>query len=78
MREPEYKYHVRINWGAGADSIDAWDDIAIWVIETFGLPGDKYITDMSPDWMAWSFRDERNAFLMRLRFGEVIRRKEFA
>ena len=75
MRDPEYRHHVRIHWGEGADNIDAWDTIAIWVIENFGLPGKEYITDMSPDWMAWSFRDDRSAFLMRLRFGEVIARE---
>lgn len=58
------------------DSVEAWDEVATWVIEHHGLPGDKYITDMSPDWMTWSFRDSRDAFFMRLRFGEVISRKQ--
>lgn len=75
MKDPGYPHQVRIDWGVGADTVDAWDDIAIWVIEHFGLPGDSYITDLAPDWMAWSFRDARDAFLMRLRFGEVIVRE---
>jgi hypothetical protein len=37
----------------------------------FGLPGDRYITDISEFSMVWSFKDPRDAILFKLKFGEV-------
>lgn len=78
MKDPEYTHHIKIDWGLGMDSMERWDEVAVWAIEQFRLPGQEYITDMSADHMIWSFRDERHAFLMRLRFGEVIARSKYA
>lgn len=79
MRDAGYLHHIRVDWGhPGSTTVDDWDEIAIWVIDQFGLPGGEYITDLSPDYMTWSFRDRRNAFLMRLRFAEVIVEGELA
>lgn len=46
-----------------------WNDIATWGIETFGLPGDRYITDFDTDNMTWWFKDPRDQTLFVLRNG---------
>ena len=53
-------------------TLSKWDDVTVWGIEQFGLPGDRYVTDMSADYMTWFFRDPKDALLFKLRFSEVI------
>jgi hypothetical protein len=48
-----------------------WDDVCIYAIEHYGLPGKNYITDMSVDRMVWSFKDPRDALMFKLRWSEV-------
>ena len=72
MRDPKFTHPVSINWGPNMATLSKWDDVTVWGIEQFGLPGDRYVTDMSADYMTWFFRDPKDALLFRLRFSEVI------
>ena len=72
MKSPEYNYPVTIEWGRGADTMDYWDNLSIYSIEQFGLPGDRYITDITADDMTWMFKSEADALIFRLRFSEVV------
>jgi hypothetical protein len=38
-------------------------------VETFGLPGDRYVTDISTEHMTWFFRSDRDAVFMKLKYG---------
>lgn len=49
-----------------------WDHLCAAAVEMFGLPGDRYITDISEFSMTWSFRDDRDAVLFRLKFAEAM------
>lgn len=71
LKSLEFNYPVTINWGNGADTMEYWDRICIYSIEQFGLPGDRYITDISADSMTWSFRSDADALIFRLRFSEL-------
>jgi hypothetical protein len=51
--------------------VTAWDDVCIYAIEHYGLPGEKYITDISVDRMVWSFKDPKDALMFKLRWSEV-------
>lgn len=72
LTDPEFTHPVRINWGANMSTISNWDKVTIWGLEQFGLPGNKYITDISADYLTWIFRDSKDALFFRLRFSEVI------
>jgi hypothetical protein len=48
-----------------------WNVVAAEAMELFGLPGDRYITDIGEHSMIWSFKDPRDAVLFKLKFGEV-------
>jgi len=58
-----------------------WNEACANVIEVFGLPGDRFITDIingnnkdfpkGATFMEWIFREEHDAILFRLKFGEV-------
>jgi len=69
LTDPKYTHPVTIMWGAGAENETQWNDISVWCIETFGLPGDRYITDISTEFMTWFFQSEKDAVFMKLKFG---------
>ena len=72
MNEPKFKYHVTIEWSQKSGTMDFWDGASIYTINQFGLPGDRYITDISADDMTWMFASEADALIFRLRFSEVV------
>ena len=51
------------------DTISQWDDVAMWGIEHFGLPGERYITEINVNDMTWWFRDEQDRLVFVLRNG---------
>jgi hypothetical protein len=71
LREVEFAYSVTVNWGQGADTMQYWNELCASSIEMFGCPGDRFITDISAESMTWSFRDNRDAFIFKLKFSEV-------
>ena len=71
LREPRFPYPVTIMWGPGAENETQWNDISIWCVETFGLPGDRYITDISTEHMTWFFRQDQDAVFMKLKYGAL-------
>lgn len=70
MRDPEYTYRVRVSL-TDNDNIPNWDKICISAIELFGLPGERYITDIANNYMDWIFKDSKDALIFKLKFSEV-------
>ena len=58
---------VRIPWKKG-DIID-WNETCAWAIEEFGLPGYRFTTHPTEDYMDFHFKDEKDAILFELRCG---------
>ena len=58
---------VRIPWKKG-DIID-WNEICAGAIKQFGLPGNKYTTHATEDYMDFYFKDECDAILFELTWG---------
>ena len=69
MKDHNYPHGARITWGRPFDTVTQWDEIATWGIETFGLPGDRYVTDININEMIWWFREPRDRTLFTLRNG---------
>jgi len=59
---------ITLEWTKGRDSIPIWDEICIWAIEKFGLPGDKFTWHPTEDYMIFDFVDERDAVHFMLRW----------
>ena len=59
---------VRITWRTN-HKYDMWNETCVWAIEQFGLPGDKYETHVTEDYMDFYFTDERDAILFELTCG---------
>jgi hypothetical protein len=72
LKDPEFTHPVRINWGPNMGTLAEWDAVTVWGLEQFGLPGDRYITDLSADYMAWIFKDPKDALMFKLKFSEVV------
>ena len=58
---------VCIPWMKG-DTVSDWDATCIWAIDQFGLPGDKFYTHMTEDYMDFIFDNERDAIHFSLRW----------
>jgi hypothetical protein len=71
VKNSEFEYPITVKWGSGSDTLTYWDNICIYAIEHFGLPGDRYVTDITADHMTWQFRSEQDALIFKLRFSEV-------
>jgi hypothetical protein len=71
LREPEYTYPVRVILYDN-DDIPGWDEVCMQAIELFGLPGNRYITDISANSMDWIFRSSQDALLFKLKFSKVV------
>jgi hypothetical protein len=50
------------------DTVSDWDETCIWAMEVYGLPGDKFYTHMTEDYMDFIFNDERDAIHFSLRW----------
>ena len=59
---------VRIPWKKG-DTINNWDETCAWAIEQYGLPGDKFTTHPTKDYMDFYFDKECDAIHFELRWG---------
>jgi hypothetical protein len=56
---------VRIPWVKG-DTSYKWNDVCGYAIEHFGLPGERYYTHATEDYMDFYFYDERDAIHFNL------------
>jgi len=71
LREPEYTYHCELPWIDWANNLYLWNVVTAEAVEIFGLPGDRYITDIGDQAYIWSFRDPKDAVFFKLKFKET-------
>jgi hypothetical protein len=64
-----YKYHIRKDWTTDQDTDAWWNNVCVWVIENYGLPGDNYVTELSSDYMIFKFKEKEHAMVTALRWG---------
>ncbi len=62
-------YKVKLTWKLGQDTSEWWNQACAWVIEEFGLPGNKYKTEITTDYMIFDFNDKDDAAMTALRWG---------
>jgi len=71
LQDPKFLYGACIDWGYRMDTMEQWDDVAIWGIEIFGLPGERYLTEVNVNDMIWWFRTEQDRLMFVLRNGQA-------
>ena len=62
-------YKVKITWKLGQDSTEWWNQACAWIVEEFGLPGDRYKTELTADYMIFDFDNKNDAAMAALRWG---------
>lgn len=58
-------YPIKIYWKVG-DTISAWDQKCIELLEQFGLPGGRYNTSLSDEYLEVNFYKHEDAVLAAL------------
>jgi len=58
---------VRIPWRHN-DTISRWDNVCVWAIEQFGLPGERYTTHPVEDHMDFVFESSQDAVYFTLKW----------
>jgi hypothetical protein len=56
---------VRIPWQVNHD-IHQWNKTCVWAVVHFGLPGDRYETHATEEYLDFYFFDERDAIIFEL------------
>lgn len=60
----DFPYLVRIPWKIhGATK---WNEICACIVEKYGLPGDKFISNPSIQYIDFRFKDDKDAMWFRL------------
>ena len=45
-----------------------WDEVIAWCLEQYGVPGKRFMTTATSDYMDFIFENERDAVLFTLRW----------
>jgi hypothetical protein len=68
LYSPKHTHGLTLHWGKN-DYMELWNMRMAQVVELFGLPGDRYVTDVNENSMTFWFRDANDALLFRLCHG---------
>lgn len=63
---------IRISVPWQGQSNTWWNETCAQIIEHFGLPGGKYVTEASTECMHFDFNDERDALLCKIMISHQI------
>ena len=63
---------IRIYWNREYDNETMWNEVCAWAIEYFGLPGDRFETRANVNYMDFSFKSNKDALLMAIRWSAEI------
>lgn len=61
---------VHIPWSSKTNSNATWNEITASVVAHFGLPGDKYTTELSADYMNFIFNNDHDGLLCKILVSE--------
>ena len=70
MRTPS-NYEVCVDWKTGQNNI-WWNETCAIVLEVFGLPGDRFVSTPTADYMLFTFKSQKDADLCRILLSERL------
>lgn len=62
---------VRVPWQSYQSNY-WWNEVCARVVDHFGLPGQKYTTEVSENELKFFFKDEREALLCKIMISETL------
>ena len=69
MKNPEYPHGMILTWHDDYNEMLRWNEMLASIVQVFGLPGDRYITDVNANDMTFWFGDLHDALLFKLCHG---------
>ncbi|NDG33134.1 hypothetical protein EB118_24085 [bacterium] len=72
MSNNNFPHTMRINWIDGFHTTIWWNETCAMVLETFGLPGHRYIYHPFFDYMEFQFKSEKDYLLAQVLLSERI------
>jgi hypothetical protein len=67
---------MTMTWHDEYNAMSLWNGMLADIVQIFGLPGDRYITDVNVNDMTFWFRDHRDALLFKLSHGHSELRQD--
>lgn len=67
---------MTLTWHDEYNAMSRWNNMLADIVQIFGLPGDRYITDVNVNDMTFWFRDHRDALLFKLSHGHSELRQD--
>ena len=61
---------IRVPWESQSNTW--WNETCAKIVEHFGLPGEKYVTDVTEDRMNFIFYDDRDALLCQIMISDLV------
>jgi hypothetical protein len=64
---------VRIPWSRNYDNEYKWNEVCVWAIKMFGLPGDRFQTHANVHYMDFVFKSNKDALMMAIQWeGQIV------
>ena len=60
---------IEVPWSREHNTREKWDELCAWAIETYGLPGSRFMWHPRYDAMDFVFTDEDDALMFQLKTG---------
>jgi len=64
---------VRIPWTIKTDNEGYWNEVCVWAIDYFGLPGQRFQTHANIDYMDFVFNSNKDALMFAIEHnGKIV------
>ncbi len=63
---------VHIPWSPKANTMPMWNEITASIVEHFGLPGDKYTTELNENYMDFRFNNDHEGLLCKILVSDYL------
>lgn len=64
-------HEVNIDWKIG-DTGPYWNELCANIVEVFGLPGGRFVSTPTVDFMVFTFKNKKDAELCRILLSEHL------
>lgn len=63
---------VHVPWNPKLNTTIMWNQVTASILERFGLPGDKYTTELTDTYMNFVFNDDHQGLLCQLLVSDYV------
>lgn len=71
-----FMHEIFIPYESVGNDHPKWNEICAMIVERFGLPGGRFHSVPSNEWMAFYFKDKKDALMCRMMLSEYVKTRE--